>query len=312
MALDIEVNRGKKKEFVRSKVFEDLPQVEWDELTRVAEHRVVAPHTIIFRQGDPGDKFYIIRSGKVRAFRRSSDGFETDLSVMGAGESFGQIPLLTGEARSANVETMEETHLMVLSKEQFESILKDFPGISLAFMKQMSGSLMKANKFIEKKALQQRLVPRTAWFHFVLIIGVSIVLALMFNRSNPNGIPLFPKSPDRKTIPEISATQAREEMKKGKVLIVDAGPEGFYQSKHIQGAISVPLSLFDILYEVTFGEEEKVKKVIVYGGTISKFYDWELANKLLLKGHKDVTVLEGGMAAWEKAGYPVERWEEKK
>ena len=35
-------------------------------------------------------------------------------------------------------------------------------------------------------------------------------------------------------------------------------------------------------------------------------------SKLLLKGHKDVKVLEGGTAAWEKAGYPVETWEEKK
>ena len=83
------------------------------------------------------------------------------------------------------------------------------------------------------------------------------------------------------------------------------------QRKHIQGAISVPLSLSDILYEVTFGGEEKRKKVIVYGGTFSKFYDWELADKLLHKGHKDVKVLEGGAAAWEKAGYPVETWEEK-
>jgi 3-mercaptopyruvate sulfurtransferase SseA len=46
--------------------------------------------------------------------------------------------------------------------------------------------------------------------------------------------------------------------------------------------------------------------VIVYGGTFSKLYDWELADKLLLRGHKDVKVLEGGMATWEKKGYPVE------
>jgi rhodanese-related sulfurtransferase len=289
-----------------------LPQEKWDELTRAAEHRIVGAHTIVFRQGDPGDKFYVIRSGKVRVFRRSSDGFERDVAVLRAGASFGEMPLLTGEARSTNVEAMEETRLMVLSKEQFENILKDFPDISLAFMKQMSGWLMGAQRLIEKEAVQQRRPPRIAWFHFVLIIGVSVILALVFNQSNPNGMPLFPKSPERKAIPEISATHAMEEMKKGDALFVDAGPEGFYQSKHIQGAINVPLSLFDIIYEVKFGEEEKAKKVIVYGGTISKFYDWDLANKLLLKGHKDVKVLEGGMTAWEKAGYPVEIWKEKK
>jgi rhodanese-related sulfurtransferase len=248
----------------------------------------------------------------VRVFRRGSDGFETELSVLGAGESFGEMPLLTGGATLANVEAMEETHLMVLSKEQFDAIMKDFPDISLAFMKQMSGWFMRAHRVIENEALHQSRPPRIAWFHFVLIVGLSVALALVFDQSNPNGISLFSKSPDRKAIPVISAASAMEEMKKGDTLLVDAGPEGFYQKKHIQGAINVPLSLFDILYEVTFGGEEKAKKVIVYGGTFSKFYDWELAEKLLLKGRKDVKVLEGGAAAWERAGYPVERWGEKK
>jgi rhodanese-related sulfurtransferase len=308
----VKKKESKKEKFARSKVFETLPQEKWDELARAAEHRVVAPHTIIFMQGDPGDKFCIIRSGKIRVFSRSNDGFETDLSVLRAGESFGQISLLTGEAMSANMETMEETHLMVFSKEQFESILKDFPDISLAFVKQMSRWLMRANRAIEKEALRKRRPPRAAWFHFVLIIGVSVLLALLFNQSNLNRIPLFPMTPDRKAIPLISAARAMEEIKTGEALIVDAGPEGFYQKKHIRGAINVPLSFFDVLYEVTFGGEEKTKKVIVYGGTVSKLYDWELADELLLKGHKDVRVLEGGAAAWEKAGYPVERWEEKK
>jgi rhodanese-related sulfurtransferase len=304
-------NEIKKEEFTESKVFGELPQEKWDDLTRAVEHRVVAPGTIIVRQEDPGDSFYLIRSGKVRVYRRDNDGLETNLSVLGAGESFGEMALLTGQARSANVEAIEETHLMVLSKEQFERVLKDFPDISLTFVKQMSEWLLKAEKVIEKEARQQYLAPRVSWFDFVLIIGVSVVLALVFNQSNPNGIPLLPKFPERKAIPVISAASAMEEMKKGDTLLVDAGPEGFYQRKHIEGALSVPLSLSDILYEVTFEGEEKGKKVIVYGETFSKLYDWELAEKLTLKGRKDVKVLEGGTAAWEKAGYPVKKWEEK-
>jgi signal transduction histidine kinase len=150
-------NEGKKKEFAERKIFAELPQDTWDELTRAVEHRVLAPRTIIFRQGDPGDSFYVIRSGKVRVFRRDSDGFETELSVLGAGESFGEMALVTGEARSANVEAMEETHLIVLSKEQFERILRDFPDISLTFVKQMSGWLMRADRAIEAEMEIMRL-----------------------------------------------------------------------------------------------------------------------------------------------------------
>jgi signal transduction histidine kinase len=150
-------NEVKQKESTEGKIFEELPQDKWDELSRAVEHRVVAPQTTIFMQGDPGDRFYVIRSGKVRVFRRDGDGFETELSVLGTGESFGEMALVTGEVRSANVEAIEETHLTVLSKEQFEHVLRDFPGISLTFVKQMSGWLMRAEKTIEAEMEIMRL-----------------------------------------------------------------------------------------------------------------------------------------------------------
>jgi CRP-like cAMP-binding protein len=293
-------------------VLGQLPQEKRDELTRAVKHQVVAPHTIIFRQGDPGDLFYVIQSGKVRVFRKDASGLETDLSVLGPGQSFGEMALLTGEARSANVETIEETRLMVLSREQFEHALRDVPGLTLSFVKQMSGWLLRDEKIIEKEARLQRQAPRLSTFDFVLLIGVSLIIGFLFNGSNPNGISPLPTLPDRKAISSISAAQAMEEIKKGDTVMVDAGPEGFYQRKHIHGAVNVPLALSDILYQVTFQDEQKGKKVIVYGGTFSKSYDWDLAAKLVRRGLTDVKVLEGGTTAWVKAGYPVDIWEEKK
>jgi rhodanese-related sulfurtransferase len=306
-------NESKQDDFKGSGVFGDLPKEKWEEISRALEKLTVAPRSIIFRQGDPGDCFYIITSGKVRVFRKDSDGMETQLSVLGAGESFGEMSLLTGEARSANVETLDETSFMVLSKEQFERILKDFPHLSLGFVKQMSGWLLRDEKIIEKEAQQQYQAPRMSWFDFVLVIGVSLILMIVFNESNPNGIPLFPKLPDKKAFSMISPAAAMEEMKKAEVIVVDAGPANFYKEKHIKGAINMPLAIFDIVYLMTFTEpEEKAKKVIVYGGTISKLYDYELANILMLRGHKDVQVLEGGLSAWEKKSYPLAEVAKKK
>ena len=294
-----------KRESPGSSVFGQLPEEKRDEITQAMEHQVAAPGTIIFRQGGPGDRFYVIQSGKVRVFRKDAGGLETDLSMLGAGESFGEMALLTGEMRSANVEAIEETRLMVLSKEQFERILEDFPDITLAFVKQISGWLLRDEKIIEKEVQLQYRAPRMSWFDFVLLIGVSLILAFVFNRSNPNGLPLLPNLPARKAISQISAAQAVGEVKKG-ALLVDAGPEAFYEKKHIQGAMSMPLALFDIVYSTVFTGEEKGKNIIVYGGTFSKLYDWELASRLLSRGQMNVKVLAGGMAQWEKEGYPVE------
>ncbi len=68
----------------------------------------------------------------------------------------------------------------------------------------------------------------------------------------------------------------------------------------------MPLALFDIVYLMTFDGEDKTKKIIVYGRTISKLYDLEVANKLALRGYKNTKVLEGRLSDWEKKGYPVE------
>ena len=294
-----------KQKSAGSRIFGQLPKEKHDEIIRAMENQSIAPGTIIFRQGDPGDRYYIIQSGKVKVFREDADGLETELSVLGAGESFGEMALLTGEARSASVKAVEQTRLMVLSKEQFRRILEDSPAISLAFVKQLSVWLTRDDKIIAAEVQQLRQARRATWLDFLLVIGVSVILAIMFNTANPNGLPLFPEFPDRKAIPEISAAQAMEETKNGEALILDAGPANFYEKKHIRGAINMPLPLFDIIYMMTFKGAEKGEKVIVYGGTISKLYDLELANKLILRGHKEVRVLQGGMAAWEEKGYPV-------
>jgi rhodanese-related sulfurtransferase len=298
--------------FSDSSVFRALPQEKRDEITRALETRLVAPGTVIFRQGDPGDSFYIVHSGKIRVYRKDKDGMETDLSILRPGDSFGEMALLTGEPRSANVEAVEESRLTVLSKDEFDRILKNYPDLSLAFVKQMSRWLVRDEKIIEREAQQAYRAPRLAWFDFPLLIGVSLVLAIVFNQSNPNGIPIFPKFPDRKSIPAVSATTAMEEMKSGEAIIVDAGPENFYNQAHIKNSVNLPLSVFDIMYMMTLAGESKDKKIIVYGGTISKPYDLELASKLMLRGHKHVSILEGGLSAWEEKGYPVEKQEKKK
>jgi len=63
-------NETKKEDFKGSGVFGDLPKEKWEEISRALEKLTVAPRSIIFRQGDPGDCFYIITSGKVRVSGR--------------------------------------------------------------------------------------------------------------------------------------------------------------------------------------------------------------------------------------------------
>jgi rhodanese-related sulfurtransferase len=287
-------------------IFRDLPRENLDEIARAVEERVVPPNTAIFREGDPGDNFYIIRSGRVRVFKRNEAGMGRDLSILGPGDSFGEIALLTGEPRSADVEALEETSLMVLSKDRFDRILRDCPDISRIFLKEMRTWLVRDDELIDQEAEEAYKATRFSWLGFVLVIGLSILLALIFNRSNPNGIPLFPPFPDRGSIPAITPSALLEEYQKGDTVIVDAMPANFYEKRHIKGAINMPLPLFDIVYMMSFNDEDREKQIVVYGETVSKLYDLELAERLVVRGHKRVSILDGGLPAWEQKGYPVE------
>ena len=60
------------------------------------------------------------------------------------------------------------------------------------------------------------------------------------------------------------------------------------------------------MYDLNLGQVDKTKGIIVYGRTISKLYDEEVAKKLVARGHRDVKIMTEGLNAWKKNGYPVE------
>jgi 3-mercaptopyruvate sulfurtransferase SseA len=53
---------------------------------------------------------------------------------------------------------------------------------------------------------------------------------------------------------------------------------------------------------MSLSDVDKSRKIIVYGRTVSGKYDVEAANKLTLRGHKNVSILKGGTGAWKKVG----------
>lgn len=287
-------------------VFRDMPDSTLGEIAGIAQSRVFPARTVVFRKGDAGDGFWVVGSGRVRVFLEDEEGVQTTLSEIGPGESFGEMALLAGETRSAHVETLEETHFLFLGKEPFQRILQEYPQVSLAFVKQLHGWLVQDDRLLQRETRQRSLERRVSWLDFVLILGLSILFGIAFNHSNPNGIALFPGPVSAVPVPAVDPLEALEEHKNGKTLFVDAMPGHFYEQGHIRGAVNIPLPLFDIAYLMHLGEESKERKMIVYGSTISRPYDEAVAGKLLLRGHKNVRILQGGLGAWTKRGYPVE------
>ena len=288
-----------------SPIFEDLPEEQLHQIAAVVEEKVVPVGTMICRQGDPGDSFYLIRSGKVRVFRKDNQGVETELSRLGTGDSFGEIALLTGKPRSANVETLEETRLDVLTKKQFDQVLKDHPHVSLTFIKQMSIWLSRDETRLEMETQRMVRARKLSLVDLLVICGLSVLCGLLFNLSNPSGLTLAPESWSGETLSMILPEEARTLVDKGEAIFVDARPEYFFEEEHIKTALNLPMTIFDIAYMMGLSDVEPEKTIVVYGRTISRLYDDSVARQLILRGHSNVKLLKGGLPAWKKMGYAV-------
>jgi len=90
--------------------------------------------TIIIREGDEGDKFYIIRSGRV-AVLKEREGKEEVLTELGPGDFFGELALLRREPRAATVRALEEVELLSLSRELFIETVEASPTLEESLKK---------------------------------------------------------------------------------------------------------------------------------------------------------------------------------
>jgi len=86
--------------------------------------------SVIVRQGDPGDKFYFIRNGKVEVLFELSHGPARTLTELGRGEHFGDRALITHEPRNATVRALEDTETYTVERR----VVEEFRSASVPFI----------------------------------------------------------------------------------------------------------------------------------------------------------------------------------
>ena len=111
--------------------------------------------TILFREGDLGREMFIVQQGKVRVKKRVGSTEEV-LAELSAGEFFGEMALLIGQDRSATVEVIEDSKLLVISPETFASLLKSDIEIGLKMLKKMATRLRALDEHLEAALLEAK------------------------------------------------------------------------------------------------------------------------------------------------------------
>lgn len=89
-------------------------------------HEHFEPGQEVFREGDIGDRLYIITSGKAEVIRINGDG-DIPLAQLGAGEYFGEMALLNQTTRNATVRCVESLDVLSIPKREFSALAVTLP-----------------------------------------------------------------------------------------------------------------------------------------------------------------------------------------
>ena len=134
-------------------IFWDLNE---NDLGHIAD-KMVAKHfengNYIFLEDSDGEQCFFVLEGSVKVTRLSKDGREVILAMLNEGDFFGEMSLLDGESRSANVIALEKTKVLTLDRNDFIAVVNDYPQIAVQLLKELARRLRKSDRQIASLSL---------------------------------------------------------------------------------------------------------------------------------------------------------------
>jgi len=137
-----------------SKLFSRLPATALQQLRAAAAEKTFADSQLIFKEGDPGDGLYVVKSGTVEISAEVRDGQRQVLSALPPGEIFGEMAVVDQQPRSACASARGNTSVYFLPREPFYDVIRRFPEAAILMMQEISGRLREFNRTYLREVLQ--------------------------------------------------------------------------------------------------------------------------------------------------------------
>ena len=134
-------------------LFSDLSEISLKVITDKMVARSYDKEKMILIEESAGETFFLISKGSVKITRMSDDGREVILAILGEGDFFGEMALLDGEGRSANVVALEDAEVLTLQRSDFLDILERFPKIAIHLLKELTTRIRHSDQQIESLSL---------------------------------------------------------------------------------------------------------------------------------------------------------------
>jgi len=103
---------------------------------------------VLFKEGQDGDRLYVVVHGKIKLGTTSTDGRENLLSILGPGEMFGELSLFDPEPRTSTATAVTDARLVSLAHEAVIGLVTTNPQTSLELLRRLAQRLRKSNEIL--------------------------------------------------------------------------------------------------------------------------------------------------------------------
>jgi CRP-like cAMP-binding protein len=140
--VDDRINR---EVLVKAGIFQGVEPSAVAALTRQLQPVTFPRGHTVFAEGEPGDRLYIIVSGKVKIGRRSPDGRENLLTIMGPSDMFGELSIFDPGPRTSTATTITEVRAVSMDRDALRSWIRDRPEIAAQLLRVLARRLRRTN-----------------------------------------------------------------------------------------------------------------------------------------------------------------------
>ena len=136
-------------------LFKGLDNDHLEKLAAITIPKVLSKGSMVFFEGDEGNGFYTVCTGRVKIFKNSSEGKEKILHIIEPGQPFGEVAVFSGRSFPANAEALLDTSLLFFSRQEFIRLISDNPSLSLNMMALLTQRLKEFANQIENLSLKE-------------------------------------------------------------------------------------------------------------------------------------------------------------
>jgi CRP/FNR family cyclic AMP-dependent transcriptional regulator len=142
---DDRVKREIREIVVRAGMFQGVEPSAVSALTKQLHPVDFPPGHTVFGEGEPGDRLYIIVSGKVKIGRRSPDGRVNLLTIMGPSDMFGEMSVFDPAPRTSSATTITEVFAVSMDRDALRAGIADRPEIAEQLLRVLARRLRRTN-----------------------------------------------------------------------------------------------------------------------------------------------------------------------